>query len=609
MKTIIISESQAKMLKENMHMINEKMSEEAFISHVKNYLKQLLTNPIGAQPDAFLKSNGLDGKTLLPKLLDYDIIVKKTKIVSEGKDRFEIVYKIPRNNFEKKILRLYNELFDDDTKEINESVNQELLAPNGKPSNLPANLWKLVRTPQFKNWFGDWENDPKNASKCIDENGEPMVMIHNTYNEFTKFEPNRSIAKSGAIWFANEEAQPHIGGFKTNDTRPMRQMPCFLKIMKPCYDDMDAAYYAKEEGYDGVILTDDSINYAMLAVVYSPNQIKSVNNLGNFSIDSDDINEGYLHEDGAAGVGVAGATTCDGSSGAFIQPMSSTMIKKSIYGVGIKTKKDDSEKINENVNEELLAPNGKPSKLPKKLWELVRTPQFKNWFGDWENDPENASKAVHPETGEPLILYHGSPNDFNEFSLSHFGEANDFGSVGKGFYFTPHEKYANRYGDYVKVVFLNIRRPLIDDWEDQEAMCKCFILGSPTIQDVYYRIDKMVEINMGDPKEGEEIKNMITPELLRKVNASHDGTMPPVSKIFRTGSEFVVVHPNQIKSINNINFSLSSNNINEVNEVNEEAVMDTAIGDFGYDAPPFKKKKKDPAYDHRNMMKKSFRRK
>ena len=37
----------------------------------------------------------------------------------------------------------------------------------------------------------------------------------------------------------------------------------------------------------------------------------------------------------------------------------------------------------------------------------------------------------------------------------------------------------------------------------------------------------------------------------------------------------------------------------------EEAVMDTSIGDFGYDAPPFKKKK-DPAYNHKNMMKKSF---
>jgi hypothetical protein len=340
MKTIIISESQAKMLKENIHMINEKMSEEAFISHVKNYLKQLLTNPIGAQPDAFLKSNGLDGKTLLPKLLDYDIIVKKTKIVSEGKDRFEIVYKIPRNNFEKKILRLYNELFDDDTKEINESVNQELLAPNGRPSNLPPELWKLVRTPQFKAWFGDWEDSPKTASKMVDENGEPLVMIHNTYNEFTKFEPNRSIAKNGAIWFADAKAQPHIGGWETNIKKPIIQMHCFLRIMNPSYDP-SAAYYAKEDGFDGVICRSEEVE-GVVGVVYSPNQIKSVNNFGDFSIDSDDINEGCVYEDGAAGAGVAGATNCNGSSGAFVQPVF-PMMRRSIK---TKTKTED---INEEA--------------------------------------------------------------------------------------------------------------------------------------------------------------------------------------------------------------------------------------------------------------------
>lgn len=37
----------------------------------------------------------------------------------------------------------------------------------------------------------------------------------------------------------------------------------------------------------------------------------------------------------------------------------------------------------------------------------------------------------------------------------------------------------------------------------------------------------------------------------------------------------------------------------------EEAVMDSTIGNFGYDAPPFKKKK-DPAYDHKNMFKKGW---
>ena len=34
----------------------------------------------------------------------------------------------------------------------------KLLAPNGKPSNLSTEQWHLVRTPEFKQWFGDWES-------------------------------------------------------------------------------------------------------------------------------------------------------------------------------------------------------------------------------------------------------------------------------------------------------------------------------------------------------------------------------------------------------------------------------------------------------------------
>jgi hypothetical protein len=54
----------------------------------------------------------------------------------------------------------------------------KLLAPNGKPSNLTPEQYKLVRTPEFKAWFGDWENDAANASKVLDESGEPKVMWH-----------------------------------------------------------------------------------------------------------------------------------------------------------------------------------------------------------------------------------------------------------------------------------------------------------------------------------------------------------------------------------------------------------------------------------------------
>jgi hypothetical protein len=59
----------------------------------------------------------------------------------------------------------------------------ELLAPNGKPSNLSAEQYKLVRLPEFKAWFGDWETSPETASKVVDSNGEPLPVYHGTNAE------------------------------------------------------------------------------------------------------------------------------------------------------------------------------------------------------------------------------------------------------------------------------------------------------------------------------------------------------------------------------------------------------------------------------------------
>lgn len=68
-----------------------------------------------------------------------------------------------------------------------------LLAPNDKPSNLPERLYAQVRTKEFKDWFGDWQNDPKNASKVVDENGEPRIVYHGSDQYgFDVFDPSRS---------------------------------------------------------------------------------------------------------------------------------------------------------------------------------------------------------------------------------------------------------------------------------------------------------------------------------------------------------------------------------------------------------------------------------
>lgn len=113
------------------------------------------------------------------------------------------------------------------------------------------------------------------------------------------------------------------------------------------------------------------------------------------------------------------------------------------------------------MKKELLAPNGKPSNLTAEQYKLVRTPEFKKWFGDWENDPESASKVVD-ENGEPLVVYHGSKKDFTIFDKDKISNSTKWG---KGFYFTNDYNYAKSYANslFSKIktkepiyVFLNI---------------------------------------------------------------------------------------------------------------------------------------------------------
>lgn len=64
-----------------------------------------------------------------------------------------------------------------------------LKAPNGEATKLNEHQWLQTRTPSFKQWFGDWENDPANASKVVDANGEPLVVYHGTTADFSVFDP------------------------------------------------------------------------------------------------------------------------------------------------------------------------------------------------------------------------------------------------------------------------------------------------------------------------------------------------------------------------------------------------------------------------------------
>lgn len=129
----------------------------------------------------------------------------------------------------------------------------------------------------------------------------------------------------------------------------------------------------------------------------------------------------------------------------------------------------------------MKSPNGLPTKLTQSQWILVRTENFKSWFGDWILDPENASMAVDGETREPRVVFHGAREaGFSEFKPWMRKSGNT-----DGVFFTSELSVARSYSgtdDLVKfsdpdedgyaesdcgvyAVFLNIRAPLISDFE------------------------------------------------------------------------------------------------------------------------------------------------
>ena len=113
----------------------------------------------------------------------------------------------------------------------------KLLAPNGKPSNLTPEQYKLVRTPAFKKWFGDWENSPETASKVVDENGEPLVCYHGSNKKFYEFK-HKAINDYGFLgvgyYFTNLKnwAEAYSKVYQ-NDSGEPTIYSVFLNIRKP----------------------------------------------------------------------------------------------------------------------------------------------------------------------------------------------------------------------------------------------------------------------------------------------------------------------------------------------------------------------------------------
>ena len=202
-----------------------------------------------------------------------------------------------------------------------------MTAPNGEKTRLNAEQWATVRTTNFKNWFGDWENNPDNASKVVDENGEPLVAYHGTTNDettsvwnektktydtshepFTVFKREVDGLPNSGLFFNSSEDNAYEYGYNNYAVYLSAKNPLVIDCKGSLYnsikhdgktmDTYDWANWAEENGYDGVIFKNikDGVDYGSMQdttddyVVFKSNQIKSAeNNNGDFSADNNDI--------------------------------------------------------------------------------------------------------------------------------------------------------------------------------------------------------------------------------------------------------------------------------------------------------------------------------
>ena len=205
---------------------------------------------------------------------------------------------------------------------------------------------------------------------------------------------------------------------------------------------------------------------------------------------------------------------------------------------------------------QLLAPNGKPSKLNRVQWAQVRTDNFKKWFGDWENDARKEQRGYDPrgtiggsteadprtggdagrvwrldsDTGEPKTFFHGTKDDIEAFDLNH-PNRKDIGWLGRGIYVASDVRLANAYANLkngnnaanIMPLFVAVKNPLV------------------------VKPDKKKELQFA-PQEDADLVTQRAKEL------GHDGVVTQ----FPDGTiELVAFHPTQIKSAmgNNGEFS------------------------------------------------------
>jgi len=166
-----------------------------------------------------------------------------------------------------------------------------------KGSGVNLRFENVTESQQFKRFFGDWQNNPKKASKVVNDDGTPKIVYHGTNKDFTIFN-----SSNGTYWFSEsydyaESMAEERGSDKVMQAYLDMRKPYRAKLPEGKFSDPAAErsiiQTAKAGNYDGVIIecdTDNELVYDKFYVVFDKTQIKSAtDNIGTFDKANPDI--------------------------------------------------------------------------------------------------------------------------------------------------------------------------------------------------------------------------------------------------------------------------------------------------------------------------------
>lgn len=384
-------------------------------------------------------------------------------------------------------------------------------APNGEGTILDERQWTQVRGGNFKAWFGDWEGvatlrklrEAKQAHVKEQQIDISEKKIQERFRQILA-RPAFHDTPVGKIVIDKRSARTTLG-----HNYSQKKIDALVTLQQ---DFANAVYIGSARDYDGKDLTN---HYFAYPIEYGNNREKDIV----FCRAREDVNVNrlYVHE---------------------------VLLLKEIE-IGDTSQIAAASSLSD-ASHTNVSPRGKSLAymILKKLYE---------------NNPKNVSKVVD-ENGEPLVVYHGTGEDFKIFQHSKIGSnTKNKGIFGNGFYATDRRSLAERYAKYnrpngkVMSLFVNMRNPF--RWSDPASVEIARKLGFPESRIKNGKLLPLVE------------ERQILDFTAKLKNVGYDGTIYTYPE---GGSEYCVWDSNQFKSATDNHGGYSDANPNIDMNVAEE---------------------------------------